>query len=212
LVGLERTRLRINIDQVNAALPGRSALLADLHAHTVASGHAFNTLDELARAAAERGIQVLGVTDHGPSMQGAPTPGYFEMVERVPSIIHGLHILLGCESAIVNATGGIDLHEPWCSRQRLVLAGLHERTPYPPGATTRENTAAMIGAIALSCVHVISHPYRAIFPVEVELVADAAANHGTLLEVNLSVFRGILRHAERPDQDETVVATRRMLG
>jgi hypothetical protein len=47
-----------------------------------------------------------------------------------------------------------------------------------------------------------------LFPIEVDLVADAAANHGTLLEVNLSVFRGILRHAERPDHDETAVATR----
>lgn len=187
------------------------SLLSDLHVHTLASGHAFNTLDELATAAKDRGIQVLGVTDHGPSMEGAPTAGYFEMVEHVPHFIRDVQILMGCEANIMDVDGHIDLHEPWASRQRILLAGLHERTPYPRGSSLRENTSAILGAIKHPSVHIISHPYRSAFPVDVEAVADTAAEHHTLLEVNLSLFRSILSQSDVPHRDDAVVATRRML-
>lgn len=186
-------------------------LLADLHSHSVASGHAFNTLNELALAASARGIRVLGVTDHGPSMDGAPTSGYFEMVDRVPTDMHGVQILFGCEANILDTDGRIDLTEPWASRQRIVLAGLHERTPYPRSAFLRDNTAAIVGAIRQPSIHGISHPWRSIFPVDVDVVAEAACEHNTLLEVNLSLFRTILTRSHSPYDEEAVVQTRCML-
>jgi len=45
-------------------------LLADLHTHTVASGHAFSTITELATAAAGKGLELIAFTDHGPSVPG----------------------------------------------------------------------------------------------------------------------------------------------
>lgn len=83
--------------------------IADLHTHTTGSGHAFSTLDELARAAADADVKVLGVTDHGPSMTGAPTHGYFEMSHRIPRFLHGVRVLFGCEANILDHTGRIDL-------------------------------------------------------------------------------------------------------
>ena len=44
--------------------------LIDAHTHTVASGHAYSSLQEMAKAAAEKGLQVLGITEHGPSVPG----------------------------------------------------------------------------------------------------------------------------------------------
>ena len=32
---------------------------ADLHTHTIASGHAYNTIREMARAAADKGLKAL---------------------------------------------------------------------------------------------------------------------------------------------------------
>ena len=49
----------------------------DIHNHTIASGHAFSTLQEMAYAAAEKGIEYLGITDHGPSIPGTCHPLYF---------------------------------------------------------------------------------------------------------------------------------------
>ena len=39
-------------------------ILLDVHTHTVASGHAFSTLQEMAQAAAGKGLKLLGITEH----------------------------------------------------------------------------------------------------------------------------------------------------
>ena len=44
-------------------------ILADTHTHTIASGHAYSTVDENARWAAEQGLRLLALTDHAPAMQ-----------------------------------------------------------------------------------------------------------------------------------------------
>ena len=36
----------------------------DLHTHTVASGHAYCSLREMAKAAADKGLELLGITEH----------------------------------------------------------------------------------------------------------------------------------------------------
>lgn len=43
-------------------------VLIDAHTHTIASGHAYSSLQEMAKAAADKGLQVLGITEHGPSV------------------------------------------------------------------------------------------------------------------------------------------------
>lgn len=34
----------------------------DVHTHTIASGHAYNTMREMAKAAADKGLELLGIT------------------------------------------------------------------------------------------------------------------------------------------------------
>lgn len=53
------------------------SLVADLHMHSVMSGHAFGTIRELAFAASERGLKLIGVTEHGPGIPGTVDPIYF---------------------------------------------------------------------------------------------------------------------------------------
>lgn len=48
--------------------------LLDVHTHTVASGHAFSTLQEMAVAASEKGLKLLGITEHGPRHTGDMLP------------------------------------------------------------------------------------------------------------------------------------------
>ena len=42
----------------------------DTHTHTLASGHAYNTLNEMAQAAADKGLKGLAITEHAPEMPG----------------------------------------------------------------------------------------------------------------------------------------------
>ena len=44
-------------------------LEADLHVHSIASGHAFSTIQKLSEAAAKRGLKMIALTDHGPNYQ-----------------------------------------------------------------------------------------------------------------------------------------------
>ena len=46
--------------------------IIDTHTHTVASGHAYSTLIENAKAASAKGLKALAVTDHGVAMPGGP--------------------------------------------------------------------------------------------------------------------------------------------
>lgn len=184
---------------------------ADLHAHTIASGHAFSTLDEMVRAAAALGRRAQGLTDHGPSMDGAPTIGYFEMVGRLPRTLHGVDVLMGCEAAIVDVQGRIDLPAEVAQVQRVLLAGLHARTPFPTDLTARQNTDALIGAMESPWVDIVSHPYRDGFPVEPRVVAEAAAAFDTLLEVNVAALWRSGNHPGELATTPAVAGTREML-
>lgn len=49
--------------------------LSDMHTHSIASGHGTEcTITNMARAAAEKGLRLLGITDHGPGTLAAGTP------------------------------------------------------------------------------------------------------------------------------------------
>ena len=52
-------------------------LIADLHTHSILSGHAFGTVREMAMEAVGRNMQILGVTEHGPGIPGTCDPIYF---------------------------------------------------------------------------------------------------------------------------------------
>jgi len=45
-------------------------LVADLHVHTISSGHAYSTVAEIIEAAAQKGLEAVALTDHGPAMPG----------------------------------------------------------------------------------------------------------------------------------------------
>ena len=43
----------------------------DLHTHTVASGHAYNSLREMAKADADNGLDMFGITENETKMPGS---------------------------------------------------------------------------------------------------------------------------------------------
>ena len=43
----------------------------DTHTHTLASGHAYSTISEMIDAAAQKGLKLLGITEHAPAMPGS---------------------------------------------------------------------------------------------------------------------------------------------
>lgn len=84
-------------------------LLVDLHTHTVASGHAYSTITENAQAASNRGLKLLGMIEHGPSMPGAPDLYHFGNLSILPEELFGVKILPGVEANIINYEGELDM-------------------------------------------------------------------------------------------------------
>ena len=51
--------------------------LLDVHTHTIASGHAYNSMMEMAKAGFDKGLKLLGITEHAPMMPGTCHSLYF---------------------------------------------------------------------------------------------------------------------------------------
>lgn len=158
----------------------------DLHTHTVASGHAYSTIMENARAAAEIGLRGLGMADHGPALPGAPHPYHFAALRFLPEFLYGVRILRGVEANILD-DGRIDLDDERLATLELVLAGFHEECGYASAGTVG-NTRTLLRLIRSRKVHVISHPGNPFFPIDYAAVAETAAEHGVAIEINNASF------------------------
>ncbi len=161
-------------------------LKIDLHIHSIASGHSLNTVYEIVNAAKERGLTHIGIAEHGPLMKGAPQEGYFWISDQLTNLI-GIEVFLGIEANILSKNGNIDLDECLLRQQRVVMAGLHKETPYN-GSDHYVNTESTINAMKNPLIKIIAHPYRPEFPINIEIVVEAAHDTGTLLEINDNLF------------------------
>ena len=59
----------------------------DTHTHTLVSGHAYNTIDEMAAYAAGIGVTHLAITDHAPKMPGSAGILYFSNTKEIKEFI-----------------------------------------------------------------------------------------------------------------------------
>ena len=84
-------------------------ILADLHTHSIASGHAYSTIQEMVMFAKIKNIKILAITEHGYSMPDACHENYYYNLASIPREIYGVHLLLGCEANILDYSGHIDL-------------------------------------------------------------------------------------------------------
>lgn len=99
--------------------------LLDVHTHTIASGHAFSSLQEMTLTAKEKGLDILGITEHGPNIPGTCDPIYFRNLHCVPRQLYGIKLMLGAELNILNTMGDIDLDEDYWRMLDIRIAGIH---------------------------------------------------------------------------------------
>lgn len=156
----------------------------DTHSHTIMSGHAYNTMAEMAIAAKEKGLKALAITEHGPKMQGSCQPIYFYNYQAVDRHIYGIELLLGCELNILDYDGTVDLNQKGLERIDIALASIHDLC-YTKG-TKAENTRAYCKAMENPYVDIIGHPDDGRIAVDYEELVRCARDTGKLLELNNS--------------------------
>ncbi|SMB88522.1 putative hydrolase [Thermanaeromonas toyohensis ToBE] len=160
---------------------------ADLHTHTIASGHAYSTVKELAEAAQAKGLKMIAITDHGLAMPGGPHEYYFHNLISLPRKIGEVEILRGVEANIIDEEGHLDIPENLLEKLDIVLAGFHVATGFD-GRSQEEYTRAALAVLANPHVHVLVHPGNPDFPLDLEAIAQAAAANRKALEFNNNSF------------------------
>ncbi len=156
----------------------------DVHTHTLASGHAYNTIWEMARSAKEKGLALLGITDHAPQMPGSSHEFYFSNLKAVPRTLEGITVLQGVELNIMDYSGNVDLPETILCSMDVVIASLH--TPCIRPGTIDENTSAYIEAMKNPYINIIGHPDDGRYEIDYERLVTASKEMGVLLEINNS--------------------------
>ena len=186
------------------------ALLADYHTHTKYSRnhHGKGTIDENVRAAYEKGLRQIAITDHGfnQKMYGVrrkDIPNVKKDIEEVKER-YPIDVLLGVEANLISSKGEIDIVDSDYENLDILLCGFHRLVK---STSTREqfgfvlknifceifhhtskrqrekNTNAYINAMRKYKIDIITH-LNHVCKVDVEKVARVAKETGTLIELN----------------------------
>jgi DNA polymerase (family X) len=164
----------------------------DLHSHTTLSDGK-NELEEMVDAARALGYSYFAITDHSAShgFGNHVTPGMLE--ERIEEIAElneriaskRFRILAGSEVNILT-DGSLDYEDSLLERLDWVVASVH--TSF---RMTKENmTKRMVAAVQHPLVDCLGHPSgrmllrREGYDFDIEAVVEAAANAGTMIEIN----------------------------
>lgn len=154
----------------------------DAHTHTLASGHAYSTIREMAKAASGKGLELLGITEHSMKMPGTCQLFYFENLRMAPRELYGVELYLGTELNIMDYEGHVDMQEKTLDKMDIVIASMH--IPCVKPGTREENTNAYLEVMKNPCLHIIGHPDDARYPVDYLALVQSAKEHRVLLEVN----------------------------
>ncbi|MEG0784256.1 MAG: PHP domain-containing protein [Christensenella sp.] len=175
-------------------------ITADTHTHTVHS-HGTGTVEDNVRAAIDRGLSCIAVSDHG--MQHLcynikNMDDYLRDIDAVRKKYAGyIDVLTGIEMNLLSSDGDIDFPVKWAQYFDLRLMGYHKLVRYKTlsdklhmllfktkgeNAVTR-NTAAYIHAMDRFKIDIITHPNYGL-PVDLIALAKHAAKKGVALEIN----------------------------
>ncbi|HXF96246.1 MAG TPA: DNA polymerase/3'-5' exonuclease PolX [Gemmatimonadales bacterium] len=202
--------LREDRGELEAAREGRLPRLVqladirgDLQLHTTESDGR-DTLEAMAEAAEGLGYEYVAVTDHSPALRmvrGLDRAGFrrqMRRIERLNARLTKLTVLKGAEVDI-RPDGSLDLDDDTLRALDLVVASVHSKLDLPE----RQQTERVLKALSHGTVDVLAHPTGRLLgrrpPMRLDLdrVFRAAADHGTLLEVNAQ--------PERLDLDDLAV-------
>lgn len=161
--------------------------ILDVHTHTIASGHAYSTLQEMINSAKTKGLKLLGITEHTNKMPGTCSEIYFYNFKVIPRKQDDLLIRMGAEINIIDYDGTMDLSTKAFSKIDYGIASLHDICIKP--GSQEENTSAIINAMKHDKIKIIGHPDNGYYPVDYEKLALAAKEYNVLLELNNSSVR-----------------------
>jgi len=209
--------LREDRGELVAAREGRLPALVtpddirgDLQMHTTGSdGDA--SLEEMVRAAQDRGYEYVAITDHSPQVavaQGLDAEALAEQIDEIDRLngeLEGITILKAIEVDILE-DGSLDLPDDALARLDLRICSVHSHF----GLSREKQTERIIRAMDNPNFNILAHPtgrrigQRPPYDVDLEQVMEAALERGCFLEINA--------HPERLDLDDVQAKMARDMG
>ncbi len=170
----------------------------DSHTHTLASGHAYNTIYEMVQAAKDNGLELLGITEHAMKMPGTCHEFYFMNLRMLPRTFFGVEVMFGTEANIMDYDGTLDMKQALLEKMDVVIASMHTACLKP--GTKEQNTRAALKAMENPAVNILGHPDDARYPLDYETLVRAARECHVLLELNNSSLNPLsARQNTRPN-------------
>lgn len=166
----------------------------DCHMHTIASGHAFGTVREMAKAASDKHLQLIGITEHGPGIPGTCNSIYFGCLGLLPKYLNDVRIVTGAELN-VDINGNLIVDDDCYSKLDYLIVGIHCVNGLYTDQGAEKNTDNLINCMKNPKIHIISHPDTNDTPLNYERLAKAAKEYDVALEVNNS---SLLAEYRRP--------------
>jgi DNA polymerase (family 10) len=194
--------LRENCGEFEAAASGKLPRLIEaenlrgtFHCHTTASDGR-NSLEEMAAAAQELGLQYLGIADHSRSsiqargLDAARLRVQVAMIRKLNEQFENFRLFAGVECDILR-DGSLDFDDDVLAELDFVVASIHSAF----SLSQAEMTKRVIRAISNPHVTMLAHPTgrlllrREAYAIDIPAVLDAAAETGTWIELNAAPKR-----------------------
>lgn len=156
----------------------------DSHTHTLVSGHAFNTIREMAFAAYKKKLELLAITEHSVNMPGSCHEFYFQNYRILDRNAYDVPLLFGVELNILDEKGSVDMSPQLLAAMDVAIASLHP--PCIPFMEQKETTSCIIRILENPLIQIIGHLDDDRYPVDYDEVARAAAANHKLFEINNS--------------------------
>ncbi|MGC9324692.1 MAG: DNA polymerase/3'-5' exonuclease PolX [Desulfomonilia bacterium] len=189
--------LREDRGEIHAARTGSLPTLVreddirgDLHMHTRATDGK-NTLEDMVKAARERGYQYVAITEHSPrvtmakGLSGKDLLKRGEEIERLNERYTGITILKSAEVDILE-DGSLDYSDDILKELDLVVCSVH----YNQRLSRKKQTERILRAMENPHLTILGHPTgrlineRKPYEVDLDRIMHAAVENGCFLELN----------------------------
>jgi len=167
-----------------------SDLRGDLHVHSKASdGH--NTIEEMALAAKDRGLEYIAITEHSKRLTVARGLDAVRLtkqcgeIDRLNERLSGVTVLKGIEVDILE-DGSMDLPDSVLAKLDIVVAAVHSKFDLPRARQTQR----ILKALDNPHVRILAHPSgrlideREPYDADMEKIIRKARTRRIALEVN----------------------------
>ncbi|MCB0308951.1 MAG: DNA polymerase/3'-5' exonuclease PolX [Bdellovibrionales bacterium] len=165
------------------------------HVHTNYSDGK-NTLEEMVRAASERGYTYIGISDHSQSafyahgLKEKDIDAQFIEIDRVQKQFPKIRIFKGIESDILS-DGNLDYPKHVLKRFDFVIGSVHSRFKM----SQEEMTKRCVRALENPFCTILGHPTGRLllardgFQIDVQRILDVAKKEGKIVELNANPHR-----------------------